>query len=68
MSHTELAEIRKQVEYRIEMEFVRPSKSPWASPVLFESKKDGTLRFCVDYRALNRLPSKTAILYHESTC
>ena len=33
--------------------FIRPSKSPTAYPVLFQAKKDGTLRFCVDYRKLN---------------
>ncbi len=58
MSHTELAEIKKQLEYLIEMGFVRPSKSPWASPVLFASKKNGSLRFCVDYRALNKFTVK----------
>ena len=47
MSSTELAEIKKQVKYLIEMGFVRPRKRPWEFPVLFASRKDGSLRFCV---------------------
>ncbi|CAF4490839.1 unnamed protein product, partial [Didymodactylos carnosus] len=37
---------------------VGPSRSPWSSPVIIQEKKDGTIRFLVDYRKLNAVTKK----------
>ena len=38
--------------------FIRPSVSPWGTPVLFVKKRDDTLRMCIDYRQLNKVTVK----------
>jgi hypothetical protein len=52
-SQAELEELKKQLEYYLDQGWIRPSHSPWGAPVLFVPKKNGKIRFCVDYRQLN---------------
>lgn len=42
-----------EIQELLNKKIIQPSVSPWASPVVFVSKKDGILRLCIDYRGLN---------------
>jgi hypothetical protein len=58
VSGQELVELKKQIDELLEKCYIRPSTSPWAAPVLFVEKNDGTTRMCIDYRALNEVTVK----------
>lgn len=50
----EKGEINKMLEAGV----IQPSISDWASPPILEWKRDGSVRFCIDYRALNNVTVK----------
>ncbi|KAL0451598.1 UNVERIFIED_CONTAM: RNA-directed DNA polymerase [Sesamum latifolium] len=58
MSQPELVELRKQLKDMLESGIIKPVKSPYGAPVLFQKKADGSLRMCCDYRALNKITVK----------
>jgi hypothetical protein len=53
LSEVELKALKAYIETNLASGFIQRSSSPAASPILFVKKKDGSLRLCVDYRALN---------------
>jgi hypothetical protein len=46
-------EVRAHIEHLLSCGVIRPSKSPFASPIVLVRKKNGKIRLCVDYRKLN---------------
>ena len=53
-------EEEKYLKDQLETGIIRPSKSAWASPVVLVRKKDGTVRWCIDFRKLNDRTIKDA--------
>lgn len=52
------AEIQAQVDELLKADIIEESYSPWAAPVVLVRKKNGTWRFCLDYRKLNAVTIK----------
>ena len=58
MSPSEALELKNQLNQLLEQGFIKPSVSPWGTPVLFQKKKDGTFHLCIDFRGLNQCTIK----------
>ena len=53
-------QIEKQIGDMLTNNIVRPSTSPWSSPLVIVPKKDGTKRMCVDFRKINNVTVKNS--------
>ena len=51
-------DIDNAIDDMLKKDVIQPSASPWASGIVMVRKKDGTRRFCVDYRKLNDVTTK----------
>ena len=50
--------VDKEIDKMLALKVIRPSRSSWASPITLVPKKDGSIRFCIDYRACNAVTER----------
>ena len=53
--YSQREQVQQELDRMLQPGVIRPSTSPWASPIVLVNKKDGGIRFCVDYRKLNQV-------------
>ncbi|XP_070200974.1 uncharacterized protein [Littorina saxatilis] len=55
MPHEQKEVVRKEIADMTKLGAIEPANSPYSSPIVLVKKKDGRVRFCVDYRKLNKI-------------
>jgi predicted aspartyl protease len=58
MTTAELETVKQYLVDNLNKGFIEPSQAPFAAPVLFVKKANGSLRFCIDFRKLNQITRK----------
>jgi hypothetical protein len=53
--YSQMKTVDKEAQEMMDMGVIEPSVSPYNSPIVLTQKRDGSVRFCVDYRKLNRV-------------
>jgi hypothetical protein len=51
----EREEIQIEIHKMLDAKIIRPSQSPWSAPILLLKKQDGSKRFCIDCRKINKV-------------
>ena len=54
LPHSKVEMIKEEVDTMLKLGVIEPAASPYSSPVVLVQKKDGSVRFCIDYRKLNQ--------------
>lgn len=52
--------VESDLDKMLKQNIIEGSQSPWAAPVCLVKKKDGSTRFCIDHRQLNKVTRKYA--------
>ncbi|GBM96357.1 hypothetical protein AVEN_120872-1 [Araneus ventricosus] len=63
---SKVEEVKDLLRDMQEKDVIEPSSSPLASPMVWVRKKDGSTRYCVNYRRLNDITKRTVIPFPES--
>lgn len=58
LNQAEFVELKRQLTKLLIRKYIRPRKLPFGALVLFASKKDGHMKICIDYHALNKITVK----------